>query len=810
MAGGDKFTKIDLKQAYLQMEVREEDRELITLNTHKGLFRSTRLVYGIASAPAIWQREIENILQGIDGISILLDDIRITGPNNEIHLNRLKQVLQRLANANIRINEEKSEFFKDSIEYCGYRVDKEGIHKTVGKMQAIDQMPRPKNVTELRSFLGMVNYYGRFINNLSTILTPLHTLLQKDIPYKWSRDCEQAFQEAKRQFKSDTVLVHFDTKLPLILATDASPYGVGAVLSHRYSDGTERVIQYASQTLTDTQKKYAQIDREAYAIIFGIRKFHQYLYGSKFTLYSDHRPLVQIFSPSKALPTYTALRMQHYAVFLQGYNFEIKYKNSELNGNADCLSRLPIGCESTAKYDVVDIYELEILQNMPISVDRLARATSEDTQLREILNALRNKQNIPAKLRFNINQAAFSIQQDILLCNGKIVIPNSMREQLLQELHKNHFGIVKMKALARNLYWWPSLDRAIEEIARTCSICNTYRNDPPKVEVHEWEPAKASFERVHVDYAGPFMNTYLFVFVDAFSKWPFVYPVKDMTASTTIRVCREIFTDFGLPETMVMDNGRNFRSSEFLRFLTTCGIKPFTAPYHPSTNGQAERFVQTVKSSLRKILTDPRNRGLSLDDALRTFLVQYRITPHCVTGVAPAERMFKHQMRSRFTVNLSKEPKIVTSVNVDKKFREFSVGETVRCRNYSGPLKWKRGKIIYRTGKLHYRVRLDDGRIWERHVDQLLRSGEYRDHSGEPGTEMDVNPPDVMEERENETIPQNVGDAEVRLPAEPAEGSPPQIEEAPELQSLYKEGYFRSEIGGRQHGWQITVSAKTF
>lgn len=269
--------KLICKQAYLQLEIREQDRELLILNTHKGLFQSTRLMYGIASATAIWQREIENILRDIPGISVFLDDIKITGPDNESHLHRLELVQLRLANRNIRINEKKSKFFKDNINYCGYKIDKDGIHKITKKIQAIERMPRPRNVAELRSFLGMINYYGRFIKNLSTILAPLQVLLQKETTYKWLQNCERAFQLAKKEFQNDTVLVHYDPKLPLILATDASFYGVGAVLSHQYSDGTERVLQYASQTLMSTQRRYAQIDREAYAIIFGIKKFPQYL-----------------------------------------------------------------------------------------------------------------------------------------------------------------------------------------------------------------------------------------------------------------------------------------------------------------------------------------------------------------------------------------------------------------------------------------------------------------------------------------------------------------------------------------------------
>jgi len=228
--------------------------------------------------------------------------------------------------------------------------------------------------------------------------------------------------------------------------------------------------------------------------------------------------LYRFFSPSKPLPAYTALRMQHYAVFLQGYTFDIKYKNTKQHGNADCLSRLPVALTTTAERDVVDVYEVEIVQNMPISTEQLAQATAKDSQIQEIIKALRGKKEIPAKLRFNVNQAAFSIQQEILLCNGKVVIPTSLRIRFLRDLHRSHFGAAKMKALARGLFWWPGVDRAIEEIARNCNTCNSLRNNPPKIEIHEWETAEAPFDRIHIDYAGPFMDANFLVLVDAFSK----------------------------------------------------------------------------------------------------------------------------------------------------------------------------------------------------------------------------------------------------------------------------------------------------
>jgi len=297
IAGGVIFSKIDLLQAYLQMEVRPKDRHLLTLNIHKGLYRCIRLIYGIASAPAIWQRTIEMILGDIPGVAVFLDDIRITGTSVKNNVQTLKTVLARLQKYNIRIKPEKSEFFVNQISYCGYLINRFGLHKAPEKIKAIKNIRRPKNVTEIRSFLGMINYYGRFIANLSSILHPLNKL-RKNIRFEWTKKCEKSFTRAKEAFMSPKCLVHFDPTLPITLATDASPYGIGAVLSHVYPDGTERVIQYASQTLSNTQKSYSQIDKETYAIIFGIKKFYQFLHGGSFTLITDHRPLVQIFAPN--------------------------------------------------------------------------------------------------------------------------------------------------------------------------------------------------------------------------------------------------------------------------------------------------------------------------------------------------------------------------------------------------------------------------------------------------------------------------------------------------------------------------------
>jgi len=388
MAGGKIFSKIDLKQAYLQLPLAESDKEILTLNTHKGLYRCNRLMYGVAAAPAIWQRTIENILNGIPGVAVFLDDIRVSGKNLDEHMARLELVFKQLSKYNLRINKEKCEFLQDSITYCGYIIGKNGISKEKQKIEAVRKMPRPDSLTKLRAFIGLINYYGRFIRNLSDLLRPLNNLLKKNVPFRWSKACELAFKKAKAEFETDKILVPFDPKLPLVLATDASPYGVGAVLSHTYPDGSERVIQCASNSLTETQKKYAQIDKEAYAIIFGVKKFHQFLFGNHFTLVTDHKPLTQIFNPQKGLPAYSAMRMQHYAVFLQAFHFNIKYRKSQDHGNADGFSRLPIVETRTGEYDPIDIYQIDNLETLPVTAKEVYVEARKDNELNKIIKAL--------------------------------------------------------------------------------------------------------------------------------------------------------------------------------------------------------------------------------------------------------------------------------------------------------------------------------------------------------------------------------------------------------------------------------------
>lgn len=245
LSGGEHFSKIDLAQAYLQMEMDEQSKKFLTINTHKGLYQCNCLVFRIASALALWQRAMDKVLQGIPGMQCYLDNIIVTGKDDSDHLQNLQRVLTRLCEYGQRANKEKCEF-KSRISYCGHVIDKDDLHKSQDKIEAVLNAPHPQNVSQLRSYLGLVNYSHKFLPNLPTVLHPLNTLLQTRTQWKWSNSCEQAFQKTKMLITSDVVLTHFNPSMPIRLACDASPYVIGMVLSHKFPEGTEKTIAFAS------------------------------------------------------------------------------------------------------------------------------------------------------------------------------------------------------------------------------------------------------------------------------------------------------------------------------------------------------------------------------------------------------------------------------------------------------------------------------------------------------------------------------------------------------------------------------------
>ena len=398
-----------------------------------------RMPFRVASAPSIFQRTMDNLLQGLEHVVVYIDDILITGRTEEQHLRTLDKVLQILEDGGMCLKKEKCIFMVHSMEYLGHSICKEGLQPTAEKVRAITEAPQPTNVSELKAFLGLVNYYGKFMQNLSTVLAPLYTLLKKKTPWRWQADQEKAFNESKTLLKSPKLLVHNDGGKDSILTCDASPVGLGAVLAHQMEDGTERPIGYASQTLTPAEHKYAHIDKEALAIVFGVKRYHQYLFGRKFVIYSDHKPLMYLFGEHRAISATTSTRVQRWALTLSGYQYSIVHRPGSKQGNADGLSRLPLPTIlKEVPQPAETILFMERLNASLVTTAQICSWIDRDPTLAKFASqCCRAGQTKPYFQR----RDELRIEDGCILWGVRVVVPPQLQAQVVEEIHEGHPGM---------------------------------------------------------------------------------------------------------------------------------------------------------------------------------------------------------------------------------------------------------------------------------------------------------------------------------------------------------------------------------
>ncbi|KAL5517830.1 hypothetical protein EMCRGX_G003454 [Ephydatia muelleri] len=659
LGGGHGYTKIDLADAYNQVMLGPESQKRLALSTHRGVLLQLRLPFGISSAPGYFQEIMDQLISDLRGVTSYMDDILVSGANASEHLQNLRALLQRLQDKGLRCRKEKCLFARTSVEYLGYTLSSNGVSKG-RKADAVRMMPAPTNVSSLRSFLGAIQFYNKFLPNMATVTDPLYRLTKKNVQWQWGAEQQAAFQSLKDLLCTDTVLAHFDPSLPIEISCDASECGLGAVLFHRYPDGGERPISNVSKTLTDTQRKYSQIQKKALAIVFALRKFHQFLKTT------DH-------------------------------------------GNADALSRLPLGPdpnfdreEGDADVDTVCAIRTISLQLNPTDPGVLPKESAKDPVLAKVMLFTREGWSPKAEPKdqgkdysvedFRTIATSLSTFHGCLLYGSRVVIPPSLQPQVLELLHLGHFGMQRMKQLALTAVYWPRIDTDIMNQCQRCSTCAEHRNLPAKAPNHPWMVPEKPWSRLHLDHAINFMGTNWLVLIDAYSKYPCIHPVSSTSSKATTELLEQDFAHFGYPHTIVTDNATSFVSVEFQAWCKERGITHLTgALYHPATNGAAERLVQTFKQALNKSSLPPRA-------AVLEFLMQYRRTPLASGQVERVAHIFKAGDPCYALYcgpRRNKDPRLVPAV-VTKVFGPRSVNVHVFPR---GPT-WRRHieQLQYRYG----------------------------------------------------------------------------------------------------------------
>ncbi|KFD53316.1 hypothetical protein M513_05797 [Trichuris suis] len=497
----------------------------------------------------------------------------------------------------------------------------------------------------------------------------VYHLLEKDRKgyiAKMKSDFAEIFQEGLGISSSSISLAHYDSNRPLAISCDASSIGIGAVLEHINADGTHESIYFASRVLQPSEQKC-------------------FVLGRKFTIFMDHKPLLGLLQQGKPIKGCVSPRMTRWSLILSSYDYELRYRPGKSIGAADALSRLPVKDDSACAEPMPpEVFMLDVEPHGPVSPKDIASATARDPILSKVRTWLMSgwPHKCPSAdfAPFISKRDAFSLQRDCILFGSRVVIPSQLRQEMLRMLHRSHQGVVATKAIARSYMWWPSMASAIENMISHCSTCQSVRHLPPREPIHPWLDEEVDpWSRLHIDFAGPFRGRYLFVAMDSASKWPEAKVVSNISTSAAIRCLREIFATHGLPRILVSDNGPAFVSAPFRAFLRRCGVKHlYTPPYHPNSNGQAERTIQTLKQALRKLLS----YNIDFDCCLANALFAIRTTPSRVTGRSPAESLMGRRLLSPFDTMLPHAARAeIARSPFAAQLRVFEVGDTVLARS---------------------------------------------------------------------------------------------------------------------------------
>lgn len=734
MAGATKFTKLDANSGYWQIPLDTESQLLTTFSTPFGRYCFLRMPFGIKSAQEVFQKRISQNFGDLPGVETNIDDIIIWG-NDDNHDERVRKALERCKRINLTLNLQKCEFGKNSVKYLGHILSADGVKPDPSKSEAIQKMPAPRDRKGVQRLMGTVNYLAKFVPEMSTKTAPIRELLKHDVNFQWEKPQEDALKKIKHVLTSQPVLVFFDVKKPVTISCDASKSGLGAVLLQE-----ERPVAYASRSLTNTEVRYAQIEKELLAVVFALERFHEYTYGQQVTVQSDHKPLESIVKkPLAEAPP----RLQRMLLRLQKYDFKLIYTPGKYLTVADTLSRAhPKDTDSTGNMDTeLEQFVHSVLSTLPVSDSRLEqirKLTAEDASLQTLCGLIIDGWPQERRKVSKTVQDFWHVRDELCILEGivfkgdKIFIPHALRREMLQKIHEGHMGMEKSKRLARDVMFWPTMGSQISDMVSSCGTCLAHRNSnqkepmiPSKIPSLPWEIAATDLFLWNE-------QNYLVV-VDYYSRFFEVAKLENTKSATVITHTKAIFARHGIPVEVRSDNGPQFVSHEYEQFAKSWEFKHITtSPYHSQANGLAEKTVQITK----RILTKCHQSGT--DPYLG--LLQYRNTPIDDIG-SPAQIAMSRRLRSTLPVRPDLlQPNLINPQTIHEKLRlkqqkqktqydqhskqlpSLHAGEAVRIQHHGS---WKPAIVSEPADTPRsYHVETPEGVRYRRNRKHLLKTNE--------------------------------------------------------------------------------------